>query len=94
MRKNISDCHPSFSLENVKGSSNYKVIKSGRSLDLAYQLGAMTRRDCHVNNANNSRSYVREADNKNLLAGELDNLFNLTPPAPSYIRGGVMGIIE
>ena len=48
MRKNISDCHPSFSLENVKGSSNYKVIKSGRSLDLAYQLGAMTRRDCHV----------------------------------------------
>ena len=29
-------------------SSNYKIIKSGRSLDLAYQLGAMTRRDCHV----------------------------------------------
>ena len=48
MRKNISYCHPSFSLENVKGSSNYKIIKSGRSLDLAYQLGAMTRRDCHV----------------------------------------------
>ena len=42
MRKNISYCHPSFSLENVKGSSNYKTIKSGRSLDLAYQLGAMT----------------------------------------------------
>ena len=42
MRKNISYCHPSFSLENVKGSSNYKIIKSGRSLDLAYQLGAMT----------------------------------------------------
>ena len=38
-------------------------------------------------------SYIREVDNKNLLAGELDNLFNLTPPAPSYIRGGVMGII-
>ena len=35
-------CHPSFSLENVKGSSNYKIIKSGRSLDLAYQLTAMT----------------------------------------------------
>ena len=48
MRKNISDCHPSFSLENVQGSSNYKIIKSGSSLDLAYQLGAMTRRDCHV----------------------------------------------
>ena len=29
-------------------SSDYKIIKSGRSLDLAYQLGAMTRRDCHV----------------------------------------------
>ena len=42
MRKNISDCHPSFSLENIKGSSNYEIIKSGRSLDLAYQLGAMT----------------------------------------------------
>ena len=48
MRKILSDCYPSFSLENVKGSSNYKVIKSGRSLDLAYQLGAMTRRDFHV----------------------------------------------
>ena len=35
-------CHPSFSQENVKGSSNYKTIKSGRSLDLAFQLGAMT----------------------------------------------------
>ena len=42
MRKNISYSHPSFSLENVKGSSNYKIIKSGRSLDLAYQLTAMT----------------------------------------------------
>ena len=42
MRKNISYCHPSFSQENVKGSSNYKIIKCGRSLDLAYQLGAMT----------------------------------------------------
>ena len=63
-------------------SSDYKIIKSGRSLDLAYQLGAMTRRgysrDCHVNNDNNSLSYVREADNKNLLAGELDISFNLT----------------
>ena len=50
MRKNYKYliCHPSFSLESVKGSSNYKIIKSGRSLDLAYQLGAMTRRDCHV----------------------------------------------
>ena len=60
MRKNISYCHPSFSLENVKGSSNYKIIKSGRSLDLAYQLGAMT-------------------------------IKGLTPPAPSYIRGGEKG---
>ena len=45
------DCHSLFSLEKVKGASNYKIIKiikSGRSLDLAYQLGAMTRRDCHV----------------------------------------------
>ena len=25
-------------------------------------------------------SYVREVDNKNLLSGELDTLFNLTPP--------------
>ena len=48
MRKILPYCHPSFSLENVKGSSNYKIIKSGSSLDLAYQLGAMTRRDCHV----------------------------------------------
>ena len=52
MRKNISDCHPSFSLENVTGSSNYKAINSCSSLDLAYQLTAMTRReysrDCHV----------------------------------------------
>ena len=48
MRKILSYYHPSFSQENVKGSSNYKIIKSGRSLDLAYQLGAMTRRDCHV----------------------------------------------
>ena len=72
-------------------SSNYKIIKCGRSLDLAFQLGAMTRRDCFVSNDKNSLSYVREADNKNLLAGELDNLFNLTPPAPSYIRGGEKG---
>ena len=81
MRKILSYCHPSFSLENIKGSSNYEIIKSGRSLDLAYQLGAMTRRgysrDCHVNNDNNSLSYVREADNKNLLAGELEKLSNL-----------------
>ena len=42
MRKILPYCHPSFSQENVKGSSNYKTIKSGRSLDLAYQLGAMT----------------------------------------------------
>ncbi len=42
MRNKQSSCHPSFSLENVKGSSNYKINKSGRSLDLAYQLGAMT----------------------------------------------------
>ena len=62
MRKILSDCHPSFSQENVKGSSNYKINKSGRSLDLAYQLGAMT-------------------------------IKGLTHPAPSYIRGGVMGII-
>ena len=50
MRKNNKylNCHPSFSFENVKWSSNYKIIKSGRSLDLAFQLGAMTRRDCHV----------------------------------------------
>ena len=48
MRKILSYCHPSFSLENVTGSSNFKIIKSGRSLDLAFQLGAMTRRDCHV----------------------------------------------
>ena len=82
IRKDSINCHPSFSQENVKGSSNYKIIKSGRLLDLDYQLGAMTRRDCHVNNDNNSLSYVREADNKNLLAGELDNLFNLTPPPP------------
>ena len=74
----IRDCHPSFSLENVTGSSNYKIIKSGRSLDLAYQLTAMTRRDCFVSNDKNSLSYVREADNKNLLAGELDISFNLT----------------
>ena len=84
MRKILSDCHPSFSQENVKGSSNYKIIKCGRSLDLAFKLGAMTRRgysrDCHVNNDNNSLSYVREADNKNLLAGELEISFNLTPP--------------
>ena len=73
MRKNISDCHPSFSLENVQGSSNSKEIKSGRSLDLAYQLGAMTRRDCHV---------------ASLLAMTIKGL---TPPAPSYIRGGEKG---
>ena len=42
MRKNILYCHHSFSLENIKGASNYKIIKSGRSLDLAFQLGAMT----------------------------------------------------
>ena len=60
MRKILPYCHPSFSLENVKGSSNYKIIKSGRSLDLAYQLGAMT-------------------------------IKGLTPPAPSYIRGGEKG---
>ena len=48
MRKILSYSRPSFSLENVKGSSNYKTIKSGRSLDIAYLLGAMTRRDCHV----------------------------------------------
>ena len=29
-------------------SSNYKIIKCGRSLDLAFQLGAMTKIDCHV----------------------------------------------
>ena len=94
MRKNNKylNWHLSFSQENVKRASNYKINKSGRSLDLAYQLGAMTRRDCHVND-NNSLSYVREAANKNLLAGELDISFNLTPPAPSYIRGGVLGII-
>ena len=42
MRNNISYCHPSFSQENVKGVSNYKIIKSGRLLDLTYQLTAMT----------------------------------------------------
>ena len=44
MRKNNKylNCHLSFSQENDKGASNYKIIKSGRSLDLAYQLGAMT----------------------------------------------------
>ena len=40
--------HPSFSQENVMGSSNSKTNKSGNSLDLAFQLGAMTRRYCHV----------------------------------------------
>ena len=50
MRKILSYSHLSFSLENVKRSSNYKIIKSGRSLDLAYQLGAMTRRGLpHLN---------------------------------------------
>ena len=93
MRKNISYCHPSFSLENVKGASNYKIIKSGRLLDLAYQLGAMTRRDCHVNNDNNSLSYVREADNKNLLAGELEKTFNLPHLNPLLSRRGFIWIL-
>ena len=72
--------HPTFSQENVKGSSNYEIIKSGRSLDLAYQLGAMT-----------SRGYSRDS-HANLadLLGAM-TIKGLTHPAPSYIRGGEKG---
>ncbi len=42
MRKKQSSCHPSFSLENVKGSSNYKINKNTSSLKPACQFGAMT----------------------------------------------------
>ncbi len=42
MRNKQSSCHPSFSLENVKGSSNYKINKNTSSLKPACQFGAMT----------------------------------------------------
>ncbi len=42
MRNKQSSCHPSFSLENVKGSSNYKINKSTSSLKPACQFGVMT----------------------------------------------------
>ena len=74
MRKILPYCHPSFSLENVKGSSNSKEIKSGRSLDLAYLLGAMT---------------IKGLTPPFLLVSSARQF--LTPPAPSYIRGGEKG---